>query len=101
MGWRFRKIFSSGPFRWTWTKKGVGWSIGVPGLRYGVSPNGSRYISFGIPGTGLYFIKYLDKNKPASQIPIQSHPPGQEPPIPSTKTVRPSAEPWWRQKGIK
>lgn len=42
MGWRFRKVFSSGPFRWTWTKKGVGWSIGVPGLRYGVSPNGSR-----------------------------------------------------------
>lgn len=100
MGWRFRKIFQSGPFRWTWTKKGVGWSIGVPGLRYGVSPNGSRYVSFGIPGTGLYFIKYLDKNKPSSQIPSQSQPPGQLPTTPTTKTAPPNAEPWWKQKTL-
>jgi len=85
MGWRFRKIFQSGPFRWTWTKKGVGWSIGVPGFRYGVSPNGSRYVSFGIPGTGLYFIKYLDKNKPAPQTQTQTpaQPSAQAPPMPN------------------
>jgi len=108
MGWRFRKIFQSGPFRWTWTKKGLGWSIGLPGLRYGVSPNGSRYISFGIPGTGLYFIKYLDKNKKAS--PSSTSPVSQtSPPTPVQSTSQPSSssqkavtkpEPWWKQKHI-
>jgi len=63
--WRFRKVFGRGPFRWTLSKRGIGWSWGIPGLRYGVSPSGQRYISFSIPGTGLYWIKYL-KQKPQS-----------------------------------
>jgi hypothetical protein len=103
MTWRFRKIFQSGPLRWTWTKKGVGWSIGIPGLRYGISPNGSRYISFGIPGTGLYFIKYLDKGKqqptaqpPKPQPPVQ--PPQQIPPQQSKpSTAAKPSEPWWKE----
>lgn len=59
--WRFRKVFGRGPLRLTVTKRGVGWRIGGRLLRYGVSPDGRRYVSFGIPGTGLYWIKYLDK----------------------------------------
>lgn len=104
MGWRFRKIFQSGPFRWTWTKKGVGWSIGIPGFRYGRSPNGCRYISFGIPGTGLYFIKYLDdKNRqqgigdqPKPKVtPQKEHqPPSQE--VNPTTTAK-QAKPWWKE----
>ena len=96
MGWRFRKIFQSGPFRWTFSKSGVGWSIGIPILRYGKSPTGNSYISFGIPGTGLYFIKYFNKNKHSSEIliPRQYH----EQPLPlSTTTVPPQiSEPWWK-----
>lgn len=91
MGWRFRKIFQSGPFRWTWTKKGVGWSWGIPGLRYGVSPSGQRYISIGIPGTGLYFIKYLDKREP--KLPPLL-PPCSLPELPASAE---EAEPWWKQ----
>ena len=74
MPWKFRKIFGSGPFRWTWTKTGVGVNWGIPGLRFGVSPSGQHYISFGIPGTGLYFIKYFRgrSEKLSVSIPNQS-----------------------------
>jgi hypothetical protein len=59
MAWRFRKVFSTGPFRLNLSRRGVGWSWGVPGLRYGVSADGRRYLSVGFPGLGLYWIKYL------------------------------------------
>jgi hypothetical protein len=59
MGWRFRKSFSFGPFRTTLTPRGLGKSIGFLGFRFGVSADGRKYWSFGIRGTGLYYIKYL------------------------------------------
>jgi hypothetical protein len=37
--------------------RGIGWSWGIPGFLYGISSIGRRYISIGIPGTGLYFYK--------------------------------------------
>lgn len=58
MAWRWRKTKSYGPIRTTVSKKGLGTSFGFLGFRFGVSPNGKRYWSFGIPGTGLYYIKY-------------------------------------------
>jgi hypothetical protein len=62
MSWRIRKFKKIGPFRATITKKGTGASVGIPGLRFGISPDGRRYFSVGIPGTGLYYIKYLQKD---------------------------------------
>lgn len=50
---RFRKIFTQGPFRTTWTGNKVGWSFGVPGCRFGFGADGGMYITFGIPGTGF------------------------------------------------
>jgi hypothetical protein len=61
MAWRFRKSKSFGIFRTTVSKKGIGGSVGIPGLRFGVSPDGRKYFSIGIQGTGLYYIKYFDK----------------------------------------
>jgi hypothetical protein len=58
MSWRFRKSKSIGPFRATVSKTGLGTSVGFFGFRLGVSPNGKKYWSFGIPGTGLFYIKY-------------------------------------------
>lgn len=58
MSWRFRKTKNFGPVRTTVSKKGLGTSVGFLGFRVGVSPDGRKYFSFGIPGTGLYFIKY-------------------------------------------
>src|SRR6266571_4084917 len=68
MGWRWRKVFRSGPINTTVTTKGVGWSIGVRGLRYGISPTGRRYVSVGVPGTGLYWTRYLDGRDPTKKL---------------------------------
>lgn len=59
MSWIFRKTKTIGPVRTTVSKKGVGWSVGFLGFRYGVSAGGRSYISFGIPGTGFYFKKNI------------------------------------------
>ncbi len=61
MSWRFRRSYRTGPFRWTWSKRGIGWNWKLPGFRVGISPTGQKYISFGIPGTGFYYIKYFNK----------------------------------------
>jgi hypothetical protein len=103
MGWRFRKTFGRGPFRWTLSKRGIGWSWGVPGLRYGISPSGQRYISAGIPGTGLYYIKYFPIHQQPPRPTVQSHPV-----LPQTKQGLPPPQqpplqnqlPWWKQKGL-
>jgi hypothetical protein len=58
MAWRFRRSKTIGPVRTTISKKGIGSSIGVPGFRVGVSPDGRKFWSVGIPGTGLYYIRY-------------------------------------------
>ena len=58
MAWRFRKSKSFGPIRASVSKKRVGTSIGILGSRFGVSTDGRKYSSFGIPGTGFYYIKY-------------------------------------------
>lgn len=58
MAWRFRKVFNLGPIRTTLSRKGLGTSVGFLGFRFGVSAEGRKYWSFGIPGTGLYYLKY-------------------------------------------
>jgi hypothetical protein len=58
MGFRFRKSFGFGPFRANLSPKGVGSSFGFFGFRFGVSTDGRKYWSFGLKGTGLYYIKY-------------------------------------------
>ena len=32
------------------TRRGVGFSWGIPGLRFGVSPSNRKWMSFGFPG---------------------------------------------------
>jgi hypothetical protein len=60
MSWRFLRRFRlGGGFNLNLTRSGLGWSWGVPGVRIGTSGAGRRWISFGIPGTGLYFYKTL------------------------------------------
>jgi hypothetical protein len=54
MGFRFRKSWGYGPFRWTISKKGISSSVGIPGARLTVGKRGITRTS-GIPGTGLYY----------------------------------------------
>jgi len=59
MSWRFRRTKRYGNFLTSFSKKGVGTSFGFLGFRFGISANGKRFISFGIKGTGFYYIKYF------------------------------------------
>ena len=61
MTWLFRKSKKIGPVKVTVSKKGLGTSIGFLGFRVGVSTESRSYWSFGIPGTGFYYIKYYGK----------------------------------------
>lgn len=63
MGFRFHKRFGRGPFRFHMTKRGAGASVGMRGLRIGKSADGLFYISFGIPGTGLYYRKTFGQRR--------------------------------------
>ena len=58
MGWRLRRSISVGGARVNLSRTGIGWSWGVPGLRYGRNALGRMYITIGIPGTGIYWLKY-------------------------------------------
>lgn len=89
---RFRKIFSYGPFKTSLSKTGVGFSWGLPGLRFGVSPNGKKYVSIGIPGSGLYMIKYFDANQKISKT--------QQSLLNQTPNITKDTEPWWKQKNL-
>src|SRR5438093_347884 len=61
MAWGFRRSLRlAGPLRLNLSKSGLGLSLGVPGLHVGVGPRG-RYVRAGIPGTGVYYRKSLNK----------------------------------------
>lgn len=60
---RFRKRVKIGGFNINLSGSGVGFSVGVPGFRTGISSTGKKYTSYGLPGTGLYDVKYDSSNK--------------------------------------
>ena len=94
MSWTFRKIFSFGPMKTTLSKGGVGMSWGFSSFRIGFSANGRKYITIGIPGTGLYFTKYLTKqNSKLFNQTTQTKNQSQQ----QTSTID---EPWWKQKHL-
>jgi hypothetical protein len=109
MGWRLRRVLGWGPFRATLSRSGIGWSVGFPGLRVGVSAFDQLYCSVGLPGSGIYWIKYFGRARlPSStNVPAQnglppapaqnSFPPPPAPPAPA-KTQPGPDEPWWKQK---
>ncbi len=71
MGLNFRKILNiGGGFRINLSKRGIGVSGGVPGLRFGLGPKGKR-LQISIPGTGIYYRKDEGWNnrKPGIQNP--------------------------------
>jgi len=97
MSWIFRKVFRAGPFRTTLSKGGVGMSWGIPGFRFGVSPSGRKYFSIGIPGTGLYFIKYLDSKSNNHKPPTKGY---INKPTEIKKVNNVNEPPWWEQKNL-
>lgn len=90
MGWNWRSTFRTGPMNWNFSRGGIGWSLNLGLFRYGVNPYGRRYIGFGIPGTGLYFWKYLDGSRAGGIIPPVLPQPtsSQQPVIPRSSGVK-------------
>ncbi|RYZ61759.1 MAG: DUF4236 domain-containing protein [Proteobacteria bacterium] len=67
MGFSLRKSFKAGPIRINLSRKGVGASIGVKGMRIGKSPGRKARATFSIPGTGLsYGTSFSSRRKRAS-----------------------------------
>jgi hypothetical protein len=54
MGWTWRKGLRFGPLRVNLSKSGVGYSVGVPGIRVGKDAKGRSYSVLNVPGTGIY-----------------------------------------------
>lgn len=111
MPWRFRKVFRIGHMRAWISRTGIGYSWGFPGFRVGVAANGRRYLSVGIPGTGLYFYKYFRSRQPANMprskqvqgrtIQHWSPPPGNSAGMPAPSNAPQSnRQPWWKQKNL-
>lgn len=57
MPFYFRKSVKLGPIRLNFSKSGIGTSVGVKGLRYGVRPNGRAYVHAG--RYGIYYRQEL------------------------------------------
>ena len=61
MGFRFRKSFGRGPFRFTFSKRGVSTSVRVKGVRVTSGPNGDRVT---VGAGGLSYSEKLDGPPP-------------------------------------
>ena len=73
MGWRwFKSIPIFGGIRANISSNGVGWSWGIGIIRWGVSPNGKKWVSVGIPGTGFRYFKYLTDTSSSNHENYQS-----------------------------
>jgi hypothetical protein len=69
MGWRWQKRLKiGGGLQTTISPSGAGWSWGFRYFRYGISPNGRKWFSVGVPGTGLRYFSYLDRSADAVEV---------------------------------
>lgn len=82
MPFYFRKSVSAGPFRFNFSKSGVGVSVGVKGLRFGTGPKG-HYVHAG--RGGIYYRASLNsKGSSQPRAPLRAPPP-------KSPSYRPSA----------
>ena len=49
------------------SRSGIGLSVGVRGFRLGVSSSGRRYVSAGLPGTGIYYRHFAKRGRNAKK----------------------------------
>jgi hypothetical protein len=63
MPFSFRKLFNLGPLRLSLTKKSIGISMGIPGIRLSQQADGSQQLTVSVPGTGLTYTKKLGRGK--------------------------------------
>jgi hypothetical protein len=74
MGWRFRKSVRKGPFRFNFSKRGMGTSVGTRGVRVTQSATGERRLTLTIPGTGFSWQKVWSRGRRRSRAEEQLPP---------------------------
>jgi Protein of unknown function (DUF4236) len=68
MAWRwYKRLRLFGGLNANLSSNGPGWSWGIGFIRFGVSPNGRRWVSVEIPETGFGYFKYLKNNSNSNQ----------------------------------
>lgn len=76
MAWRLKKSISLGKFaKINLSKSGIGMSVGVKGLRTGISSKGKSYTTIGIPGTGLSNTTYHNSKSKEGNASLSGVPP--------------------------
>ena len=68
MGFRYRKSVKIGPFRINASKSGIGYSVGVKGLRYTKTATGRERVTASIPGTGMSYVTESKAKKKKRQV---------------------------------
>lgn len=68
MGFHFRKSKKAGPFNFTLSKKGLGWSVGGKHVRFSNSATGRKSVRASIPGTGLSYSTSLGGKKKTPKL---------------------------------
>ena len=63
MGLRFRKSVKAGPFKMTFSKSGIGGSVGVKGFRVTKKAGGGVRTTASIPGTGISYVSDYGSKK--------------------------------------
>lgn len=73
MGYRFRKSINlGGGFRINLSKSGIGYSWGVPGMRYTKLANKRERYTYSIPGTGISYVEDTSSKENQQQHQQQS-----------------------------
>jgi hypothetical protein len=62
----YKRIRLPGGINVNLSKRGAGWSWGFGFFRLGVSATGRKWFAFGVPGTGLRYVKYLSSSNKAN-----------------------------------
>lgn len=61
MGWYFKRTVKLGPVNLNLSRRGVGYSVGLPGLRIGKGARGRKYVT--ASRHGVYYRRLLDQRK--------------------------------------
>ena len=103
MGWHWRQRRRFGPIGVNYGRRGIGASIGIPGIRFGQTADGRRYVTLGFPGLGLYYTKYFGRGVRKLSPATAANPRRSSSPTPvaaPTPVAPPTPAPsrWWVRK---
>ena len=75
MGYRFRKSINlGGGFKINLSKSGIGYSWGIPGIRYTKLANGRERHTYSIPGTGISYVEDVSSENKQPRQPYNDMP---------------------------